>query len=381
MPTGGIYIHVPYCSQKCLYCDFYSGGARIADWEAYTSALVNELTVRKCELPEGALTLYIGGGTPSLIPISELEKLMAALHKAFKKSDFTEFTLEANPENVTPEKCEAWKSFGVDRISLGVQTLNDKELKAIGRIHDKKRALEAIDLLKKYFQNISVDLIYGLPFQTVKSYQASLMSLIDFEPSHISLYSLMLENGTAMTQLVEKGRIQLPSEEEWMEMDGFSNSYLRDKGYHRYEISNYSLPGYESRHNSGYWLGRPYLGLGPAAHSYDGKNTRRSNPHDIKGYIKYYGYEEREFQGKQFYEEEHLNSRELCEEMIMTRLRMARGLDIEEFGYKFGAQAQKSLLQKSLSYIAKNLLKEENGYLSFTESGFAVSDSVIVGLM
>ena len=376
---GGIYIHVPFCNNKCLYCDFYSGGSRIADWDKYVLALQNELNSREKELVFDPLTLYIGGGTPSLMPIHHLRMLIHYIKKKVSKTDWDEFTLEVNPEDVTKNNCEEWKSLGVNRVSLGLQTLNTDLLKKIGRRHDDKTGLKALELLLNTFNNVSVDLMFGLPEQSLSNHEKTIDIIINLRPHHISSYSLMLEPGTPMTLLENQGKIILPPEEDWIRMFQMTVDKLKSSGYIHYEISNYSLPGYQSVHNTSYWQGAPYLGLGPSAHSYDGVNIRRANPKDIKGYLKNFLNPVSSI--KKIYSEEYLSYEERREEMVMTRLRTSQGLNLKEFLLKFGKENKKKLQQKSREYIFQGLMKESMGYLSFTEKGILVSDTILSHLI
>lgn len=379
MTEGGIYIHVPFCRNKCLYCDFYSGGSRIADWDLFTDSIINELESRRNELSFIPTTMYFGGGTPSLMPVAYLEKLINNLNVFIPSHNLKEFTMEVNPEDVDIESCKAWKDVGINRISIGVQSLNDNELKKIGRRHSAQAALTAVETLKKYFDNVSVDLMFGIPSQTVFTFKETLKNILSLRPEHVSAYSLMLEPGTALTLLTEMKKISLPQEDDWIKMFQILNENLVREGYFRYEISNYSLPGLESCHNSNYWLGNPYIGLGPGAHSYNGDNVRRSNPNDIKGYLN--KFKEKQKDKEAFYQSEYLTEREKKEEMIMTRLRMSKGLDLEIFRQKFGESQTQEILHQSLPFIKQGLMKEENGFLKFTDKGFITSDSILCDLI
>ena len=376
---GGLYLHIPFCRNKCIYCDFYTGGERIADWNLYINCILNELEERKTELPSPLTTLYIGGGTPSLIPSEFFSRLIHGLRRFGVFNKLTEFTVEVNPEDITDEKINIWKESGVDRVSIGVQSLNNDELNRLKRRHDMVMAEEAIKKLNRSFGNVSVDVMYGIPGQTLETYSETLKKIIDLHPSHISAYSLMLEKGTAMTLLVEQGKISLPNEDEWELLCELTETKLEDGGYERYEISNYSLPGMYSRHNLSYWQGKPYLGLGPGAHSYDGSNLRRWNPNDIKGYFQRYEYSKQNL--RSFYSEERLSREEMVEEAIMTGLRTVEGLNLALFEEKFGMKDKEKILQKSARYKEGQLLKEEKGYLSFTRKGFRVSDMILSDLI
>lgn len=375
--NGGIYVHVPFCEKKCLYCDFYTGGRRIANWQGYAVSILNELNCRKNEITYKPTTLFIGGGTPSLIPATEFEVMITGIKNITEQQEFEEFTIEVNPEDIEAEKIKTWKSLGVNRVSMGIQSLDDNELKSIGRQHDSRQAFEAFKVLKKEFDNISVDVMFGLPGQTLDSYMQTLYRIIQLQPTHISSYSLMLEEGTALTLLVGQNKVELPSEDEWVEMFELTTSLLKENGYIRYEISNYSLPGWESKHNSSYWKGNPYLGLGPGAHSYDGADVRRANPNDIKGYLKFFEVNPQ----NNFYKEEKLTQEELREEMIMTRLRMTEGLNLDEFKTRFGKEESNRFLNRVKFYEKIGQLKVKDDNISFTDIGFLKSDDILSRLI
>lgn len=380
MKESGLYIHIPYCKSKCIYCDFFSGGASSADWEKLIMALLQELKERKYEFETSPDTLYIGGGTPSLIPYLQFKKLIKGIHENIESNEeFTEFTLEVNPEDVNQESCINWKECGVNRVSMGIQSFIDTELKSIGRRHDATEAIVAFNMLRKYFDNVSIDLMFGLPGQTFNNWKYNVKTALDLCPDHFSAYSLMFEEGTPISVFKEKKRMNFPSDEVCSAMWSYLSSELISKGYFQYEISNYCKPGYESKHNSRYWLGNPYIGIGPSAHSYDGNRIRRANPKDLKGYIT-------RFTGnmvnkKIFYNEEKLSDEELAEEMILTRMRMKKGLPVIEYQNRFGKRAGDRLLKNAKTHISNGLLKEEEGFLRLTEKSIMISDEVILCLM
>ncbi|MCH5232397.1 MAG: radical SAM family heme chaperone HemW [Muribaculaceae bacterium] len=374
MRNGGLYIHIPFCHNKCLYCDFYSGGVRIADWENYVKCMLNELKIKKNGIYSDIdpSTLYIGGGTPSLMPMDYLSKLIQGIEKMYGHKDWKEFTIEINPEDITEEKCKGWKNLGVNRVSVGIQSLDDKELKRIGRRHDAESSIMALKLMRKYFSNVSVDVIYGLPTQTPASYLKTLEQLVALEPQHISVYSLTVEPGTALHVLDQQGKIEIPDEEEWIKLNRIAPDFLRSKGYLRYEISNYSLPGYEGRHNSSYWEGTPYIGLGPGAHSFNGYNVRESNYPDLKRYMKLLQTDV----PTGYFQKEILNDEELREEMIMLSLRTSLGLDLLEFEKRFGIQKRNELDKKAEKLIKQELLQLNGNNLIVTEKGQNLLDLI-----
>lgn len=382
MKPSGLYIHIPYCSSKCLYCDFFSGGCSAADWDVLSDALLGELSERVTELSDVPDTLYIGGGTPSLMPAESFAKLIAGVRSivGINGDNLSEFTLEVNPEDVCPEKCVAWRESGVGRVSMGVQSLDDMELKRIGRRHDSKTALKALSMLCERFDNVTCDLIFGLPGQTLESWSKTLDEIPMHRLRHLSAYSLMFEEKTPLTVLRDKGILTFPKEEECLEMWEMLTEKLKSEGMTQYEISNFAFPGYESVHNRRYWLGNPYLGIGPSAHSYDGCRVRRFNPHDLKGYL-------RRFRDKvssnsdTFYMEETLDDMELLEEMVMLRMRMRDGLDLTEFELRFGKNAKEKLIDNSHEDLSSgNIMLEEN-ILRLTHNGIMIADDVILRLV
>ena len=373
----GIYIHFPFCRRKCIYCDFYSVGERLANWESFARAVENEFSA--LSLPSEVFpSLYMGGGTPSLAPAELISRFRRMI-----PVEVGEFTIEVNPDDVTEEKARAWREAGVNRVSMGVQTLNDDELKAIVRRHTADQAEKAYYILRKYFSNISLDLIFGLPGQTLSSLSATLDRFIEMRPEHISAYSLMYEERTALTRMRDSGKVEEIPDEDSVEMFRLVTSKLKEAGYERYEISNYALTGYRSHHNSNYWKGIPYIGLGPSAHSYDGDRTRRYNLPDLSLYIKEYGRNIKEDREdikeyrKNIEDNEILSEEELREEMIMTRLRMIEGLDLLEFEDRFGKEERISLEKRAKPFLSSGDLIYMHDHIALSESGVMISDEII----
>lgn len=382
MKETGIYIHVPYCRKKCFYCDFFSGGAKNIDWKKFLSAIIVELRERRRELATTPSTLYIGGGTPSLIPSEEFIRLIENIQKEICKTDiWDEFTIEVNPEDVTEEKCKIWKEAGVTRLSMGVQSLNDKELKLIGRGHDPDTAVKALEMITHHFRNYSVDLIYGLPGQTRETWLDTVTRVTEYDAPHISAYSLMFEEKTVLTLLRKQGKLDFPSEDDCVYMWSDLSEILKIKGYRQYELSNYSKPEKESLHNRRYWLGNPYLGLGPGAHSYDGHKIRRWNEGNIKLYLERFDpVSDNKRKEIPFYNEEILSDGELIEEKIMLSLRMAEGIRLEEFKKRFGEVPYQQLIRNSFKHIENGTLIIEDNFLHLTKDGIMVSDDIILDL-
>lgn len=356
----GIYVHIPFCVQKCCYCDFASYKIESKHiLERYTEALVREIGEKKIGLPvsEGA-TVYFGGGTPSVLPLYLLKKIVAALKERGLWRRPAEVTIEANPGTVNLEKLTAYREMGFDRISLGVQSFQDSELKAMGRIHTAAKAKEAIaEARQAGFTRISGDLIYGYPGQTVKSVKDSLQQLIAAGVDHISIYGLSVEPGTVLEKNLREKKMVLPSEDAAGAMYDWIMGELPKKGFQRYEISNFAKPGQRSRHNQVYWHYDPYLAFGAAATGFDGKK-RVTNSRNLKDYM----------EGKPG-EVEVLTDTEREEELVFMNLRTAKGLSLDEFQKRTG----KNFLEEygdALEACAKNQwTKMENGRILPTERG------------
>ncbi len=377
---GGLYIHIAYCRKKCIYCDFFSAGERIADWHGYVDALCSEFRKRIIEMACPLRTVYFGGGTPSLMPADEFSRLCDFIKPYMGTVE--EFTIEVNPDDVTEEKLEVWNKCGVNRLSMGIQSFDDKLLASIGRRHDALTAREAYKLARKYFDNISIDLMFGLPGHTLDMWKKDVAEAIRMRPEHLSAYSLMYEPSTVLTVLRDSGRVKEASEEISEQMFLFLIHQLKKAGYDHYEISNFALPGFRSIHNSSYWHQTPYLGLGPSSHSYDGQRKRKANRADIRGYLEYWNKESSE-QNKSvpFYETEILTYEQLKEEYIMTRLRTREGIPLNDFRLRFGEEAFVRLIAKAQSLKKQGLILIDIDSVSLSESSILISDSIIVDLL
>lgn len=372
---AGLYLHIPYCRRKCIYCDFYSGGDRRAKWHELTDACHAELQSRIDEASGGFETLYLGGGTPSLYPDGELMRLTSGLRRICgSRWNVSEATIELNPDDVTAERVGMWRKAGFNRFSLGVQSLRDEELAAIGRRHNAEAAVSAMELLIQTGCDVSVDLMYALPGQTQLSWQHSIDTVVAMHPHHISAYALMYEDGTALTALEKQGKIRRASDEEYLAMYRALTDTLSNAGYEHYEISNFALPGHRSRHNSSYWQGSPYIGLGPAAHSYDGDCARRANNADIEGYLSSRGIDVP-------HQTEHLDDAMLLDEYLLTRLRMCEGFAIDDFRSRFGDTATGKLIASVQQEMQRGgMLMTAEGTVRLTRQGVMTSDSIILDI-
>ena len=382
MKEGGIYVHVPFCRRKCLYCDFYSVGERLADWSRLVDAYLKEFSLRKEEWRGfDTVTIYIGGGTPSLMPAEEFRRLASGILSgaaANGNNRIVEFTIEVNPDDVTEEKARAWRDAGVNRVSMGVQSFSDEELKAIGRRHDAAKAEEAYAVLRRHFSNVSLDLMFGLPGQTLESLMESVGRVIALNPEHVSVYSLTYEENSALTRMRDTGKVtEAPEDLSERMFEGIRNR-LESAGYELYEISNYSRSGFRSRHNSNYWRGVPYVGLGPAAHSYNGENLRRWNIPDVKAYLQGI-----EADPAAVFEIEELTEDERREEMLLTALRTKEGIDLREYGRRFGAASLAELERLAAPFVSSGNLAysiPDRSFLHLTPAGVMISDTIISSL-
>ena len=369
--VAGIYIHIPFCKQRCRYCAFYSSTLYNIR-EQYVDALCLELKTRKEYLKGDTVeTVYLGGGTPSTLGIGQLQRICDTIHAIYPIAENPEITIECNPDDLTPEFLSQLRTLPFNRISMGIQSFDDTQLKRLGRRHNAEKARQAVANARTAgYTNISIDLMFALPNSTKESWKHDLYSAIALKPDHLSAYNLMYEEGTPLYRALERGEVAELGEEENVEQFGMLIESMKSAGYRHYEISNFALPGYESRHNSNYWNDTPYLGCGAAAHSYNG-TSREWNIADIKEYIK--GIES----GERNYEIEHLTEEERYNDTILTRLRTADGLPIEWARQNFSEKLYCHMRKAADRQIAHGNLKEKDGHLSLTEKGIFISDTVI----
>ncbi|MBU1913050.1 MAG: radical SAM family heme chaperone HemW [Candidatus Omnitrophica bacterium] len=370
---SALYIHIPFCKEKCLYCDFYSAQYSESLAGSYISVILKQLQ----GLNQDFSTIYIGGGTPSILSLNLLDKLLSGLKK-FLKSDM-EFTIETNPESVDSEKLKLFLDKGVNRISIGVQSFDDKKLKTLGRIHDAREAMEAIELSKKAgFKNISIDMIFGISTEDLKAWQADLANVAGCASQHISCYSLSYEKDTPLFRMREKNRIAPLDNETMAEMYRYTMSYLPAKGFNHYEVSNFAKPGFECAHNLNYWDNNPYIGLGPSAVSYI-ESGRSENVAGVEEYIDRY-----EKGVSLIAYRENLSGVRMAKEAAAVKIRTKQGIDYEWFknktGFDFEDILEKGVLDELfkdnlLEYRIDKVTRERTGIV-LTEKGFLFSDTV-----
>lgn len=391
---AGIYIHVPFCVRRCIYCDFYSTTRRELI-PAFVQALTQEIRLRASYLKRSDVsiapigTVYFGGGTPSLLSIDALSEIFGALYNTYAVSSQSEITLEANPDDLTPAYIARLRHVPINRLSIGIQTLNDDLLHFLHRRHTASQAVEAVRICQKEgLNNLSVDLIFGIPGQTLQSFKRDLETIIGLQVPHISAYSLTFEKGTPLWQMRERKRVGETDEELSLSMYNLLIDTLTAHGYEHYEISNFALPGFRAQHNSNYWRGVPYLGCGPGAHSYDG-HSRQWNKGDLLTYINMVQKcnKTEDFDSCDWIEKETLTMTDKYNERIITSLRTCEGIDIGNLKKDFGNELADYCLRTAVPYLQKRLLTwncnastDACPRLRLTRKGLFLSDSIISDL-
>ena len=381
-----IYIHIPFCVKKCAYCDFLSCPADDETKDRYVQALCREIEWSKDCLKEYLVdTVFIGGGTPSILEEKYIGQILETLRNAARVSDDAEITIECNPGTLTMEKLEAYKDAGINRISLGLQSANDKELKTIGRIHDYEEFKKSFNLARLAgFNNINVDIMSALPGQTLESYKETLAKVITLNPDHISVYSLIVEDETPLKDRVENGEVALPSEDEEREMYYYTKEFLEKTGYKRYEISNYAKDGYECRHNIGYWKRVEYLGFGIGAASLF-KGERFSNTSDINRYMHVLEKEDvmnADEVWKALNENiETLTQKDEMEEFMFLGLRMTDGVSKSDFKKIFNCDIEAVYGNVIEKLANQNLIKEAGDLITLTDKGIDISNIVLANFL
>jgi oxygen-independent coproporphyrinogen-3 oxidase len=372
---AGIYVHIPFCKKLCFYCDFYHV-ISVNDNSAFIDALLKEASLRKDYLEsETVSTIYFGGGTPSVFSVKDLGTILNHINKLFRVEQDCEISIELNPDDVLPDYLEGLKDLNINRISMGIQSWRDSDLKMLNRRHDSAQAIKALkDTLDAGFENITIDLIYGIPGMSLKEWESNLDFSLSFDIKHLSAYHLTFEPGTVFGKMLEKGTISEIDENESVAQFNILIEKAESAGFIQYEISNFGKPGYFSIHNSNYWKQVSYLGLGPSAHSFNGY-SRQWNIRDLKGYIKLIN------AGKSFYESEELNSKTRFNEYIMTSLRTMWGIDLEYVEEMFEKEGYDYIINLAGKFKNYGLMKQEKKSLILTNQGKLISDNIISEFM
>lgn len=372
---AGIYIHIPFCRQKCYYCDFYKT-VNTALVPKFLAALQTEILLRKNFAENETIeTIYFGGGTPSVLTETELEGIFGALHRHFQISQSAEITFEANPDDLTAQYLQSLKTVGVNRLSIGIQSFHDEFLKKMNRRHNAGQAVAVVENAAKMgFQNISVDLIYGLPGLPSKAWKADLGKVFQMPVQHLSAYHLTFHEGTPFYTWLKKGTLKELKEKDSIAQFDTLVKQAGLNGFEQYEISNFARNGLYSQHNSGYWLGKKYLGLGPSAHSFDG-NTRSWNVPHVESYIKAVE------NNLPFSESETLTENDKYNEYIITRIRTKWGVSVRTIQNGFGDEKANYFKQNIKKYVDLGLVEFKNDDCFLTTKGMFVSDEIMQNLM
>ncbi|MDX5325352.1 MAG: radical SAM family heme chaperone HemW [Bacteroidota bacterium] len=368
---AGIYIHIPFCKQACHYCDFHFSTS-LKTYEGVVKGIRTEIAQRSVDL-KGELvdTIYFGGGTPSLLKDRDLKIIMEDLRSSFSIASTPEITLEANPDDLAEAHFLSWKNAGINRLSIGIQSFHNEDLQWMNRAHNAQEALTAVKKAQDHgFLNLTIDLIYGIPNSTHERWKENVETALSLQVPHISAYALTVEDRTALAHFIREGKVVAPQEDRAEEDFQYLRKALLATGYHHYEISNFSLPGMNSKHNSAYWSGVSYLGLGPGAHGF-GNGKRRWNISNNALYARMVE------KGEVFWEEEILSDMDQFNEWVMTGLRrLEEGVDLERVGARFGEKVLDQLLEDASPYLEAGDLQIENGRLRLTEKSIFRADGI-----
>ena len=363
----GLYVHIPFCIKKCNYCDFCSFAVDSVDWRSsYIDALCREIESYG-EKKIAVNSIFFGGGTPSLLSAEEFDRIVSCIKKSFNVLEDTEFSIELNPKTIDEEKLRAFVNCGVNRLSIGLQSIHENEMKILGRIHSYKNFLESYKIARQCgIKNINVDLMYGIPEQSLKSFEATIKAVTDLSPEHISLYGLIIEEGTPFYE--KRKSLSLPSEDSECDMYYLAADFLKKSGYLHYEISNYAKDGRQCRHNLKYWKDEEYIGFGLSAYSYfDGR--RFGNTDNFREYLN--------LNAVKYSQCEIIDRESEAYEFVMLGLRLAEGFSLEEYQERFGVDFCKGREEIISRFLEEGYLIISDGRFSLTDRGFYVSNSII----
>jgi oxygen-independent coproporphyrinogen-3 oxidase len=370
---AGLYIHIPFCRKACHYCNFHFSTS-LQNAQEVLKAIETEIALRSSEVEEEIKTIYFGGGTPSLIDVNAIESILNQIGKHFVIHQDAEITLEANPDDINKIKATSWKEIGINRFSLGIQSFEDDYLQWMNRAHNASQCFEAIDIIRETgFENFSIDLIYGTPGQTKEGWIKDLQTAIDLKIPHLSCYALTIEEKTALHHLIEKGEKEEVSPDEQAERFQLLMELSSSAGYHHYEISNLALTGFESKHNSAYWEGIPYLGIGPSAHSYDGKIRKWNIANNMI-------YTNGILNNSPQFEEELLSDNDQFNEYCMTAIRRSKGIEKQKIVLLGGNNRLLAMNEMLKPYINSGKVIEDHDGWKLTNEGKFFADGIAASL-
>ena len=365
---AGIYIHIPFCKKACHYCNFHFSTSK-KSIPQLINAIAREAEIQKNFINEAVETIYFGGGTPSILDVNDVEKILSAIYKNYSVSSIAEITLEANPDDVSEENLLAWKAIGINRISLGIQSFIEEELVWMNRSHDAKQALQSVELIQQNFENYSLDLIFGSPILTTDLWIKNIHQALAFQPPHLSCYALTIEEKTVFGNWLANKKMVAINQEHQAEQFEILMQELEANNYLHYEISNYAKAGFESKHNSSYWQGKKYLGLGPSAHSYNGK-SRFWNIANNALYIS--GIENEQL----VIEEENLTIEQQFNEYIMISLRTSAGINADFVRKNWNEKTYQHFQSKISKWLKTNHLEGINDNFILTKQGKLFADGI-----
>lgn len=376
MTAAGLYVHIPFCSSRCSYCDFATGLYQSETAARYVSALVSEIRA-STNVGNGVDTIYFGGGTPSLLSPAQLERILTALHTSFSVAPDTEITLEINPGSATPERLRAFKELGVNRASFGAQTFDDAELAKLGRSHTASDTLQTFaELRRAGFSNVSFDLIAGLPGQTLDRWQKNIAQALELGPEHLSFYLLEVHSGTPLAEHIRRGIQPEPDDDLAAVMYEWMLEQASQAGYQHYEISNLCRPGFHSRHNVKYWSGEPYYGFGCSAHSYDGATRRWSNHREVLKYVELI-----ESGVSAVVDEQRLSPVDVRAEAVFLGMRLMQGVDLRRYREAFGVDLRDEHGADLERFCKAGLLEFDGDLVRLTRAGALLSNEVFAAFV
>lgn len=367
---SGLYVHIPYCAKLCYYCDFHFS-LNLKTRNGFVDAVCRELQLRKDFFSTPVETIYFGGGTPSLLSEEEIRTIVSTMYETFQIQPNAEFSFECNPDDLTDSYCDSLFKNGVNRLSIGIQSFFDDDLQLLNRRHSSESARKAVRIAQNAgFQNITIDLIYGLPNMTMERWKKNLDEAAKLNVQHLSAYSLMVEEYTALHKFVRTGKFILPSDESVLEQFNYLIDWAKANDFEQYEISNFAKNGMYSKHNTSYWTGKPYLGVGPSAHSFDGEKRFWNIAHNAK-YIAALR------NGVIPCETEILTTKDKYNELIMTGLRTKQGVNESVIAQKFPQAYIQNFAMCKNKFLKQNLLQENGPFVSLTRKGIMVSDMIM----